>query len=357
MTKEERIQQVLKEIASIEGNGFKYNEQAIFNEFKNEEREQSLPIKILSILGGFFATLFFLGFLLLLGIQNSGTGLTILGLFFIAGAIILNKTFNKLIIDTASISLYIIGYSVLAFGLHELKAEDNLIPILYIIISLITLAITQNYILSFISTLIISGSILTLITMNKGYDIIHLFISSIAILMTFCFLNEAAIIKSLGKLSKLYNPVRTGLVFSFIMGLVFVGKRGLYPLNDFYIWASSVVTIGGVIYVVSLIIKILEIKNYQRQMYVYASAILILLPTIYSPAISGSILILLLGFLVNHRSVLAIGILAFLYFISQYYYDLNFTLLEKSMILLSSGILFILIYLFTSKMLKKDEKV
>ena len=46
-----------------------------------------------------------------------------------------------------------------------------------------------------------------------------------------------------------------------------------------------------------------------------------------------------------------------IYFISQYYYDLNFTLLTKSILLFSSGVLFLLLYLFTHKNLTQNEKI
>ena len=60
---------------------------------------------------------------------------------------------------------------------------------------------------------------------------------------------------------------------------------------------------------------------------------------------------------VNYKTGLVIGIISFIYFISQYYYDLNFTLLTKSIILFSSGIVFILFYLFTNKKLNTNEKI
>jgi len=82
-----------------------------------------------------------------------------------------------------------------------------------------------------------------------------------------------------------------------------------------------------------------------------------LVSTIFSPSISGAMIIVLLSFLVNYKTGLAIGIISLIYFISQYYYDLNFTLLTKSIILFSSGIVFLLFYLFTTKKLNSNEKI
>ena len=90
---------------------------------------------------------------------------------------------------------------------------------------------------------------------------------------------------------------------------------------------------------------------------IYILSALILVSTIFSPSISGGIVIVLLSFLVNYKTGLAIGIISIIYFVSQYYYDLNFTLLTKSIILFVSGIMFLLFYLFTAKNLNTNEKI
>jgi len=71
--------------------------------------------------------------------------------------------------------------------------------------------------------------------------------------------------------------------------------------------------------------------------------------TIVFPAISASMLIILLCFWVNYRSGYIIGIMALCYFICQFYYDLSFTLLVKSELLFASGILFGLVYFSVQK--------
>jgi len=81
------------------------------------------------------------------------------------------------------------------------------------------------------------------------------------------------------------------------------------------------------------------------------------LPTAFSPVILGILLIILLSFLVNYKLGLSVGILTFIYFICQYYYDLNYTLLTKSILLFSSGILFLIFYIFIHKYLGSNEKI
>ena len=208
---------LLDSIRLSDGAEFECNEKAILNEYQNQqENKSSLAIKVLSIFGGFLATLAFLGFLAIAGLYDSELGLLIFGIGFIVSAIWLNKEYDKLIIDTFSISIYVTGFALFAFGLSEMKVDENIIAILISLIALSSLIITQNFILSFISVLAISGSFLFLIISNNSYDLIHLYVAINTVILTYLFLNEAKIISSNKRLSQLYNPIRIGLVVSLL---------------------------------------------------------------------------------------------------------------------------------------------
>ncbi|SEE43695.1 protein of unknown function [Tenacibaculum sp. MAR_2010_89] len=358
MDKLTRKKALLDNVRLSEGAKFECNENAIFEEYNTqEENKSSLVIKVLSVFGGFLASLAFLGFLAISGLYNSEFGLLIFGLGFIISAIWLNKVYDRLIIDTFSVSIYLIGFALFAFGLSEMKVDENIIALLISFIALSSLFISQNFILSFISVLVISSSLIFLIIYNNSYDLIHLYISINTLVVTYFFLNEAKIISSDNRLSMLYNPVRIGLVISLLFGLISVGKKHLIPISQSHIWLSSIVIILVTMYLVYTIVKINEIKTIKSKMMIYILSALILASTIFSPSISGGILIVLLSFLVNYKRGLAIGIISIIYFIAQYYYDLNFTLLTKSIILFISGIIFLLFYLFTIKNLNPNEKI
>jgi MFS family permease len=296
-------------------------------------------------------------FLQIAGLYDSKIGLLIFGIGFIVSAIWLNKEYDKIIIDTFSIYSYIIGFALLGFGLSEMKIDEDSIVILIGTIAICSLIVNQNFILSFISVLTISGSFLTLIISNNLYDLIHLYIAVCTLLLTYLFLNEAKIITLNRKLSNLYNPMRIGLVISLLFGLITIGKKHLITISQNHIWLSSIIMILVTMYLVYSIIKFNEINAIKNKVMIYTLSSLIIVSTIFSPSISGAIVIILLSFLVNYKTGLAIGIISIIYFISQYYYDLNFTLLTKSIILFVSGIMFLLLYLFTTKNTSTNEKI
>jgi hypothetical protein len=358
MDKIENRKSLLEAIRLSEGTEFEYDEKAILTAYKNQdENTASLAIKILSIFGGFLASLTFLGFIALGGFFESENAITILGIVFIVSAIGLNIKYDKLIIDTFSISIYVIGFCLLFFGLTQLKVDENIALLIVITIAFSSLCITQNYMLSFISILTINGGLLGLIFENDVYNLINLYIAINGIAITYFFLNEAKIISTYKRISRLYNPARIGLIFSFLFGLISVCKKGLTPISENYIWLSSIALFFLIIYIVNAIIEINEVTVYKKKVFIYLLTALVLIPTVFSPAISGAILLILLSFFVNYKSGFVIGILSLIYFIAQYYYDLNFTLLTKSILLFSSGIVFIGCYIFTTKNIPTNEKI
>ncbi|MXN92057.1 DUF4401 domain-containing protein [Flavobacterium sp. Sd200] len=356
MRNKQDVKELVSYFEAIEGNTLQTNEEAILAAYDEENNDQPLIIKILSVCGAFFASLMFVAFLLLAGLYDSPIGLLIFGILLTAGTISLNKQSDIVFFSTVSISCYVIGLTLIAMGLSELKFNENTVCLTFIIIAVISLIVVQNYMLSFLAVIVINGSVLILFIENQLYGAIHLYTAFITFLLTYLFLNEAKLISINKALLKLYRPVRVALIFSFFSTLGVFSVKGIFPFSISYVWLSSLIIIVTIVYLLSHILSVLDVYKTQQKISVYAVSLLVLLPTVLSPAISGALLVMLLSFLVNYKTGLILSLLTFIYFISQYYYDLSFTLLTKSVILISSGILFIVLYLITHKKLTSNEK-
>lgn len=357
MKNEEDIKALLDYFRSLEAKELTFDEEEIFSTYHKDTDQQSLAIKVLSVFGGILSSLAFLIFLFMAGLYNSEMGLMIFGIICVAGAIWINKVSNKIILDTISVSAFLVGFLLLAAALTEMNISSNVICIGFVLIALISLVITQNYILSFTSVLIICGSVLVLIFSNNAENLIHLYVSIITLLFSCWFLLEARIVTLNASLSKLYNPVRIGLLFSLLAGLSILGRRDFLSISHEYIWLSSIVNIATIVFLLFQLFDVLNITKVQLQISICVLSVVLLLPTVLSPAISGALLIILLSFLTNYRTGLVIGVIAFIYFVCQYYYDLHFTLLTKSILMFSSGIMFLGLYLFAHQKLMQNEKV
>jgi hypothetical protein len=358
MRNNEEIKELLAYFPNTEDKPLVFDEAAIIAAYReSDDNKQSISIKILSVFGGILASFTFLGFLFITGLYNSDIGLLLFGAILIVVSIGLNKAFNNIILDTISVSFFVIGFILIGLGLGQFYVSENKVSIIFIVMAFISLIIVQNYILAFLSVLIINGCILMLIMSNNAYNFIGLYISVVSLVMVYFFLKEAQIITIGRAFSRLYEPVRIGLIFSLLSGLAFVCKRGLISVSANSLGLSSVLIMSSIVYLIYLLLDVFKITETRYKIGICALTILMLLPTALSPAISGSMLIMLLSFWVNYKTGLALGIFSFIYFISQYYYDLNFTLLTKSMLLFSSGVLFLALYLFTYKKLTPDEKI
>ena len=75
-----------------------------------------------------------------------------------------------------------------------------------------------------------------------------------------------------------------------------------------------------------------------------AAALVLGLASLAAPGLASALLILLLGFAIGNRILVALGIFSLLGFVSHFYYSLHATLLEKSGILAATGLCLLAIW-------------
>lgn len=357
MHKVEQIPALLASMQAEESATASFNESAITADYqKHYDNRSGIAVKVLIVFGGFLASLAFVGFMALLQIFENEVVMLVLGVMFALGGLLVNRLHDKLIVDTFSVSMYLIGLILSDVALGMLKFGANGCTLYILLMSAITLAFNRSYVFVFLGVLLCNGSLLALIGFNEVHEVVHLYIIAVSASLTWWMLNEAKIITIRNAFAGVFSPVRSALVFSLLVALFAVGKRGLIPVSANLIWLSSAGTIGIIMYLVAQVLVLLNKQHIKNKWLLYAVCLLCLASTAFAPAIAGAVLILLLSFMVNYRVGIGIAVVALTYFVSQYYYDLNFTLLQKSGILVSSGVLLLVLYFFTAKMMG-DEKI
>ncbi|MBK7221513.1 MAG: DUF4401 domain-containing protein [Saprospiraceae bacterium] len=356
MINRENITAMLDQLNSAGMEGLVMDEEKIQAEYSKENNHHSMAIKVLSVFGGILASLTFIGFLFMAGLYDSSVALAHNRCIATWLSVWLNKAFDTILIDTTSISAFLISLLLMAFGLTQMEVDFNLILIIFILLSLACLVWVQNYVYAFISIMVINGCLLTLIMSNETYDLIHFLILLLTVALLMIFQKEAYLITEYKKYISLYPPLRIGMVISLLTCLFILSRGGMFPFTPELVWVSSLVMITGILYTFESVFKAMGIEKTPQKNLIYGTAILLLAPTLLSPAITGSLLILLLSFRVNYKTGFAIGVISFIYALSQYYYDLHFTLLVKSILMMLSGLLFLALYFVTHKNLSTDEK-
>jgi hypothetical protein len=357
MKTRDNIQDMLTYLQAAEEQAIDFDHDAIIAGYQDNKAQHSLAIKILTVFGGILASLAFLGFLLVSGMYDSGIALCFLGVICIVAAVWINRQYDLFIFDTISISCFIIGFFTLGAGMLTCKAGDSFVCLVFIFFSAAALIAVQRYIISFISVLVINGSILALLVENDAYAFIAFYTASLAWLTFYLFRKEARALASRHAFTMLYEPLRPGLILSLLSALFLMGKKALFPFAEVYVWLCSIAIIAVIVHLITKLYSFLNIVKAQHRVIICMLTIIVLIPTGLSPAISGSLLIILLCFMVNYKTGLVTGILSFIYFISQFYYDMRFSLLIKSELLLISGLFFIALYLLTNKKLAGNEKI
>lgn len=351
------IKLLIQDVQSTITQQINFDEAAITKEYQSKnDNKSSVVIKILSVIGSLMATLAFLGFLFLTGIYNSEAGLVVLGIIFIVGAIILNRKSDKLVLDTFTISLYIIGGLLMITGFFEYKVDENIVALIVMFITLITLYFSQNYVLSFVSFTIFNISLVSLLVfLNNSYQLIHLYAIAITFFLLFVFLYEAKIIRYSKKISRLYKPVlaSTVIIYLIVLGYYATSKIFRNPIDN--AWFFSIVLFIINLFVVSKIIDVLRFRQKTVILIAFIFATLILGIMAFSPAVLGVMLLILLSFYINNKMGFILGIISFIYFIGQFYYNLEYSLLIKSILLISSGLLFLGLYFVTLKYINNEK--
>jgi hypothetical protein len=358
MKRDEEIKALLTFIQETHAPVIQYDEKRIQSDFQKNDNKLSFPLKLLSIIGGYLATSLFVGFIVAFQIlYQSDIALMVFGGFFILASIWILRLSNIIFLETVCVCTFLIGCVMLGYGYINAELGVNQVSILFLLIAIASIIISKHYILSFLGLLIIYGSILTLILYNELFTGVLIYTSVLGLMLYFYLTNEAKIIKRFKIFTYIYNPIRTGLILSFVSNLAILCLRGMLDIPVDYVWISSLINISLITIFLLKIYKTLQVTEMKSKIFLSIFSLLILLPTVTFPGISGAILIILLCFFVKYKTGFVLGVLAFLYFVSQFYYDLNLTLLNKSILLFLSGILFLTLYYFTNKTLAKHEKI
>ena len=280
-------------------------------------QKNNLTIQVVSIIGGILTTIFFLGFLVVASIIRTETSSLIIGCLFIITTLTISRRLTVPFLDAMNITLYIAGCALIAYGLNK---STNALFIALAITGIFTFFLSKGFILPFLFTNLYERNILTGLKKN---------------------------------LVSKYTPFHSGLFVSCICLLaglsVNYGIPAPYWLLSIFIWI-------GILLIIQRIMPVMEVTNPVSQIGICILCILICLPTMFAPYLSGSLLLILICFHYGYKAECAAALLLFIYAVSKYYYDLNLSLLVKSITLFFTGIIFMIAwYYFTQKRTKHEK--
>ncbi len=358
MAKLDHLKTVIEELQQSEGEGFVLNQMNLSEEIMKYEKENvSLFIKVITILGGLLGSTFLVASISILFRLNSKPTLILGFAIFLIVISVLASRFNKtLIFDTSFVSILLWGSFLVSISLSQLKVDEQFICVSYLLIGVFTIVASKNSYQSLIALLMIAGSLFWLIHVSKYVWLFHGYIIVVVIALVQIFQNEAMIITSKSVLKKIYAPLKIGLIIILLFSLGVMSDKSVMHFDVKYPWISSIVLLVAVILFSRSLMNKLDIVENNNKALVYLIGLIVLGLTSVSPGIVGSILVLLLCFYVNYKTGYVIGGLSLIYFIIMFYYELDYSLLIKSELLLAAGALFGGIYFLSARKMVTDEK-
>ncbi len=324
------------------------NELSNFIIYQHKKKELPLYLMILIGIGTFIASLCFIGFLEVVNIINIfsyNKSSIILGLAFITSAIGLqraagqNNTVKHNFLIQYSFICMLIGKILFVVGISQVLHYKWSITLGLLIITSITYNIYQMSIDRFLSSFTMLSSILiNIIDYIWGYNTNYL----TKLILNACFLIQftiAAILLTHDKIKQDYIPLSYAFTLSLCMIILFINSQTLlgYISNKKMIdptFINIVLSIG----LIALFIRTAGgIEKLKTTPLILASVGVVLLGYISATGILLTIGIMVLGYAKHENLLIIISALFMTIFIFLHYYNLDISLLQKSVILIISG--------------------
>ncbi len=291
-------------------------------------------------LSAWIAAILLIAFLVIARILTSEQGALFIGFFFCAIAVGINRLSPRNdFMRQLGLALSLAGQALLILGLALVVKNTIGVALMVIVLESVLLLLFRDRVHRFLSTVIIVAAIVTIIFDLQMFEAIHILIGALAGAMILLFWRENDLL-SAGMQEFLY-PVSFGIVVSLLGLLILPLSTPLFGMFQIeWWWLSAVLLFTVLLFLIVLVARGLGVALLSWQLIglLLVCAVLVI-PATRMPGILGALILLVLGFWRNHRALTGLAGVFLVFYIGAYYYTLEWTLLQKSLALLASGIL------------------
>lgn len=300
-----------------------------------------LSVRVLSGIGGFFASLVFLLALWLTELINVPVISASLGIALIVVTILLGRNKREAFLASITICGYLVGVCLTMVGLPP-DVSDAQLVIPVAVIAAATLVFTRNYFLVVLAVASLPACLLYLqLTLHS------VTYAALAVTLTAASLVAVSFLEYRFIADRRFPAVRAGLALGMLMTLLWY-RWGQWMADEPY-ERYGVLPISLLLYALTAFTLW---RCLPPRWGVLAG--IVLLPFTLLPLLLGSFLLLLVSFRSQHFAGVGLGAVGLLYFTAQYYYDLRWNLLDKSLVLMASGALLLGLYYYLQRRIPAD---
>ncbi len=320
-------------------------------------------IRALQGFAGWLAAVFLIGFLGfgVAGLFEHGAALMVLGVVINVSTYVYFKTEPESdFFEQMVLAFSLTGQFLFAFGLFELfNFRDQQWLAVVAVYQVILMLVMQNYLHRFLSAWF------AVIAFFWGFDVLvysGLGSALVAALFVWLWLNKTGWQTE----KEFYEPIGYALGFSLLQ----LNAQSHFWLYDWFRyrqqdvgwlmlnadWISALLNSSVLLYFVYRMVQEqnINLSSTAGRMITLAAVVMLFtaLPVI---GLSSALLVLLVGYARQNKILLVMGGLALLGFVGWYYYSLNITLLNKSLILMAMGVVLLLGFLLVKYFLQPKD--
>ena len=320
-------------------------------------------IRAFSGFGAWFASLFLMAFLSLAVVVGEESVAILLGLLITGGAVVLRRVNRSDFLNQFILASGLAGQGLFLGGVAFAVKSAEMTALTVFLFQALLVVLYPDVVQRFLSTLFSGGGLLVFLRLAAPSVMADLAMVGFAVSIHALFLQQGRLQSR--PWGRLVTPLAFGLVIVFLGDLVVHTwftplYRELSDRGDGGL-PLGVLTLGLAAVTLYTAWRVLEETGTDTRglagITVLAALGLTAVLTLYTPGIIAALGLLLLGF--HRRSVLLLGLamLFVLVFGAHYYYDIELTLLAKSLALLGSGLLLLGLRLFILRRFPAAEEV
>ena len=230
--------------------------------------------------------------------------------------------------------------------------------------NLLIIAILQIIIFYFINNYFQRVTTILIATIAIIFFVKKFFAININIILLFFILFYTLLFLFLSFKEKIFTtnrwlyPLRDGILISLYITIFIratISQFRMIENSHFIEYNLFLILSLGAILIYTIYVLMEEYKNQNK--FIYPLAFLFILLFYPTPELVGVFTIILINFYKKERIFTTLSILIGIIFIGYWYYNLEVTLLYKSIFMMSSGVFLLLIYYFRRKYAKKNHTI
>jgi hypothetical protein len=330
-----------------------------------DEKETPIYMKALLGFGGWIAALFFFSFVgwcmiatILQGIQSEGIAglvLGIVGLGLMIGTTIAQKQYKGAFASQLALAYHLAGQALFVVGANmamyesvsSFSAQVIVSALLIIVMEIIMIPLYEDGIFRFLATIAAVSAANALVFQLNIPGSLSVLIGLLAFAVVVIWSDMLPATTQI-KHRPMLQAVGYGLVFGLFGTIAHELAQNPEYMDSAHLELHKPLITALMLLAITIWYEIRLLADYQIPLSHRAAVVvlaltgIITLPTLTTPGILASLLLILLGYRRRHHVLLVFAYLFMAGFISYFYYSLQTTLLVKSFILMATGLLFLL---------------